>query len=237
VDTSSTYPEAATTLSQVGYQRQLSAEGVLSLNPSLILLSAEAGPPAAISQLRATSTTVLTVPAGYTIDGVEAKIRLIAQALDLESRGADLLQRLQRELADTRAMLHAVRSQPRVLFIYARGSGALHVSGVDTAADAMMKLAGGINAVTGYEGYKPLIAEAVVAAALDVILLPLRSLQILVGIDSLLLAPGLALTSAGEKRRVVAMDDLYLLGFGPRTSQAVRELATRLHPELLESVR
>jgi iron complex transport system substrate-binding protein len=210
---------------------------VLSLTPSLILLSAEAGPPAAIRQLRATSTTVLTVPADYTLDGVEAKIRLIAQALDLESRGAELLQRLRHDVADTRAMLQAIHAQPRVLFIYARSSGALHVSGVNTAADAMIKLAGGVNAVTGYEGYKPLTAEAVVTAAPEVILLPLRSLQLLGGTDSLLRAPGLSLTPAGEQRRVVAMDDLYLLGFGPRTGQAVRELATRLHPELLGSAR
>ncbi len=43
VDTSSIYPEAATKLPQVGYQRMLSAEGVLALHPTLILASADAG--------------------------------------------------------------------------------------------------------------------------------------------------------------------------------------------------
>jgi iron complex transport system substrate-binding protein len=232
VDTSSTYPEAATTLPRVGYQRLLSAEGVLSLNPSLILVSAEAGPPAAISQLRAAGAAVLKVPVAYTVDGVQAKIRLVAQALGLEPRGEELIELLGQEMAEAGAMLRRIRSQPRVLFIYARSSGALHVSGLGTAADAMIRLAGGENAVTGYDGYRPLTAEAVVAAAPAVLLLPTRSLEILGGLDSLLMAPGLALTPAGEKRRIVAMDDLYLLGFGPRTGQAVRELAARLHPEL-----
>jgi iron complex transport system substrate-binding protein len=237
VDTSSTYPEAATTLPRVGYQRLLSAEGVLSLNPFLILVSAEAGPPAAISQLRATGAAVLKVPVAYTVDGVQAKIRMVAQALDLERRGEELVQLLMQDIAEAKVMLHRIRSQPRVLFIYARSSGALQVSGFGTAADAMIRLAGGVNAVTGYEGYRPLTAEAVVAAAPDVILLPMRSLEILGGLDGLLTAPGLALTPAGEKRRIVAMDDLYLLGFGPRTGQAVRELASRLHPELSGNIR
>lgn len=232
VDTSSTYPESATTLPRVGYQRLLSAEGVLSLNPRLILVSAEAGPPAAISQLRATGVPVLKVPVAYTIDGVQAQIRLVAQALGLRSRGEELVQLLMHDMAAAKAMLHGIRSQPRVLFVYARGSGAMHVSGHGTAADAMIRLAGGMNAVTGYEGYKPLTAEAVVAAAPEVILMPTRGLEIVGGIHGLLTVPGIALTPAGEQHRVVAMDDLYLLGFGPRTGQAVRELASLLHPEL-----
>jgi iron complex transport system substrate-binding protein len=96
----------------------------------------------------------------------------------------------------------------------------------------MVTLADGVNAVTGYEGYKPLTPEAVIAAAPDVLLLPARGLDSVGGIDGLLKAPGVALTPAGQGRRIVTMDDLYLLGFGPRLGQAVHDLAIFLHPAL-----
>jgi iron complex transport system substrate-binding protein len=225
VDTSSTYPEAATRLPQVGYQRALSVEGILSLRPSLVLATAEAGPPAVLHQLQTAGIPVLTIPAPYTVEGVQVKIWLIAQALELSSQGEQLVQALTRDIAMTSALLQSARVHPRVLFLYARGQGALQVSGRGTAADAMITLAGGVNAVTGYEGYKPLTPEAAIAAAPDVLLMPARGLDSVGGIDGLLQAPGVALTPAGQERRIIAMDDLYLLGFGPRLGQAVRDLA------------
>lgn len=96
----------------------------------------------------------------------------------------------------------------------------------------MIELAGGQNAVTAYEGSKPLTAGVVVTAAPEVILIPTGGLESLEGVAGLLQAPGLSLTTAGQQRRIVGMDDLYLLGFGPRVGQAVRALAVFLHPEL-----
>ena len=117
-----------------------------------------------------------------------------------------------------------------MLFLYARGAATLNVSGHGTAADAMISLAGAQNAVTGYEGYKPLTAEAAVAAAPDYILMMSRGVDSVGGKDAVLSQPGLALTPAGQKKRVVAIDDLLLLGFGPRTGAALPELARALHP-------
>jgi iron complex transport system substrate-binding protein len=122
-----------------------------------------------------------------------------------------------------------------VLFIYARGGGTLMVGGTGTPAAAMIRLAAGENAVSAFDGFKPLTAEAVTTAAPDVILVPSRGLATLGGVDGLVAQPGIALTPAGKARRVVAMDDLLLLGFGPRLGSAVRELAILLHPELAQA--
>ncbi len=105
------------------------------------------------------------------------------------------------------------------------------VSGSGTSAHTMIQLAGAVNAVSGYENYKPLTAEALVAASPDVILMLTSGLESLGGVDGLLKTPGLALTPAGQNRRIVAMDGLYLLGFGPRTGKAVLELARKFHSE------
>lgn len=232
VDTSSVYPEAATKLPQVGYQRQLSAEGILSLKPTLVLASTDAGPPAALDQLKSAGVTVVSIPADATVAGASARVRAIAQSLGVIERGEAIVQRLETDLASARSLTARVQSKPKVLFIYARGAGTLNVSGTATAADEMIRLAGAENAVTAYEGFKPFTAEAAVAAAADVLLLPARGLDSLGGADGLLALPGIAMTPAGRAKRIVTMDDLYLLGFGPRTGLAVQELAHQLHPEL-----
>ncbi|MEO0603960.1 MAG: ABC transporter substrate-binding protein, partial [Myxococcota bacterium] len=117
---------------------------------------------------------------------------------------------------------------PRVVFIYARGGGTLNVAGLDTGAGRMVELAGGVNAVTGYTGYKPLTAESLVLAKPDVLLLTSRGLESLGGTEGLLAQPGVSLTPAGQNRRIVVLDDLLLLGFGPRVGEGVVELAKRL---------
>jgi iron complex transport system substrate-binding protein len=232
VDTSSVYPETATKLPQVGYQRQLSAEGILSLKPTLVLASTDAGPPAALDQLRTAGVTVVSIPADATVAGASARVRAIAQALGVAERGEGIVQRLETDLASAKSLTARVQYKPKVLFIYARGAGTLNVSGTGTAADEMIRVAGAENAVTAYEGFKPFTAEAAVAAAADVLLLPARGLDSLGGPEGLLALPGIAMTPAGRAKRIVTMDDLYLLGFGPRTGLAVQELAHHLHPEL-----
>jgi iron complex transport system substrate-binding protein len=95
----------------------------------------------------------------------------------------------------------------------------------------MIALGGGVNAVAGYEGYKPLTPEALAAANADVILMTTRGLESLGGKPGLLAQPGVALTPAGKAGNIVALDDELLLGFGPRLGQGVLALAVALHTE------
>jgi iron complex transport system substrate-binding protein len=230
-DTSSVYPPPATTLPRVGYQRTLAAEGILSLRPTAVLATAEAGPPAVLEQLRSAGVAVRIVACDPTPDGAVSAIREASRLLGREAAGESLVAALERQLAEAQGQGDGDAPAPRVLFIYARGPGTLLVSGTDTPADAIIRLAGGTNAVNGYRGFKPLTSEGLVAAAPDVLLIPDRGLESLGGVKALLGLPGVALTPAGREARVVAMDDLYLLGFGPRLGQAVQDLARRLHPD------
>jgi iron complex transport system substrate-binding protein len=233
VDVSSTHPEEARKLPQVGYQRTLAAENILSLNPSLVLASEEAGPPVAIEQLKGAGVKVVMVPAGHTLEGVKEKIRLIAEATGQVDEGRVMIEVLEGEMKEDPPAVPAMK----VMFLYARGPGSLQVSGKGTAADAIIAMAGGRNAVTEYEGYKPLTPEAAIAAAPDVILAPQRSLDQAGGIDALLKAPGIAETPAGKGRRVIGMDDLYLLGFGPRLPQVRKDLAFAFRKALSEQAK
>lgn len=227
-DTSSVFPEAASKLPQVGYQRTLSAEGVLSLKPSIVLAMAEAGPPGAIQQIESAGVKVLRVNGENSIDGAKSKIREIAKTLNAEAKGEELIETLDADLTAAKLCVEAITTKPKVLSIYSRGNGAPQVAGTKTATDEMIKLAGGQNAVTEFENYKPLTPESLVAAAPDFILLPERALPSTGGIEGILKLPGMAETPAGKNKRIITIDDLILLGFGPRIGAGVKELCEKI---------
>jgi iron complex transport system substrate-binding protein len=222
VDSSSTHPPEITQKPGIGYARALSIEGILALNPDLVLATPEAGPPAVLRQLEEANVKVVILPEGHSTEAAEARIRAVAKAIGREPEADRLWAKITSDLASA---LPPGTDRPKVLFLYARAGGVMNVAGTDTAADAMIRLAGGINAVTGYAGYKPLTAEAAVAAMPDIILMTARGVESAGGREGVLTQPGLNLTPAGKANRVIAMDDLLLLGFGPRLGEAVSELS------------
>jgi iron complex transport system substrate-binding protein len=234
VDDSSIYPPETASFESVGYLRFLSSEPILALNPTLIITTEDAGPPEVVRQLEQSGVTFLIVPAEDTIDGATEKIMTIARALDKEAEGQALVDGMLADIATAQELLSNVESDPKVLFVYARGAAVLTVSGTGTGADEIISLARGVNAVTDYEGYKPLTAEAVVAAAPDIILTTSLGVDSLGGIDEMMDLPGVALTPAGQNGRILYtnLDDLFLLGFTPRLGGAILELTYLLHPEL-----
>jgi iron complex transport system substrate-binding protein len=235
VDASSLYPAAAQEKPDIGYFRRVPAEGILSLQPTLVLASADAGPPETFSQIRSAGVEAHLIEDEPTVEGTKAKIREIGRLLGREDRAAALITQMEEDLAEARALRETADGRPSVLFIYARGAGTMQVAGRNTSAGTMIRLAGGTNAVTAFDGFKPMSAESVAAAAPEVILMVDRGLESIGGVDGLLKQSGIGLTPAGENRRIVAMDDLLLLGFGPRLGTAVLELTRLLHPDVAGS--
>ena len=227
---------AAAHLPSVGYARTLSAEGLLALSPDALLVGPEAGPPAVLAQVAAAGPRVIVLPLEASEDGACERIRTLAALLGRPERGEQLVQSLRTELADLRAALARRESPaPRVLFLYARSATSLHAAGAGTPGDAMLRLAGASNVLSGVEGYTLLTPEAAVGAAPEALVLPARSLEVMGGLEALAAHPGLSLTPAVREGRVVALDDLLLLGFGPATGRGARLLATRLDPRLAVS--
>jgi len=230
-DTTSIFPEAAQRLPKVGYQRSLSAEGVLSLKPDLIIASGDAGPPTAIEQLRNARVAVRTLGNEHSLQGLRAHIAAIAQALNIPERGTALNERVMTDWRATERAVQRYTARPRVVFLLAHTPSNTLVAGAETAADAMISLAAGSNPLTAFRGYRPLTAEGIVAAQPDVLLVTTQGLAAAGGAAQILGKPGVSLTPAGRTQRVIDLDALYLLGFGPRLPQAVRDLAAALHRE------
>jgi iron complex transport system substrate-binding protein len=232
VDTTSLYPAAARALPQVGYMRALSAEGVLSLKPTLVIATTAAGPAATLDQLRATGVEVLVLPDHYDYDSVIAKIEAVGRVTGKRPEADAMIARGRADMAELTKKLATTTSKPRVLFLLSMGGGAPQAAGRDTAADGIIRLAGGANAIDSYAGYRPLTPEAVLASRADFVLVTRQTVQAMGGIDAILDQPALRRTPAGRAGKVLQFDALLLLGFGPRTPQAALELASALHPEL-----
>lgn len=231
VDTTSLYPpKALGEKPNVGYMRQLSAEGVLGLNPQLILAIEGSGPKETLDVLDAAKIPFLSFPETYTEQGLIEKIKMVAHAMDADARGACLAAAVSGDLTELKKLRDSVKKPVRVMFVMSFLNGRAMVAGHKTAANEIIKLAGGVNAVDGFDGYKPVNDEAIVAAKPDVILTMQRGREQL---DAQTVAnPSFALTPAAAKKSFVAMDGLYLLGFGPRTAAAARDLALSLYPDL-----
>ncbi|MCT4553240.1 MAG: ABC transporter substrate-binding protein [Pelagimonas sp.] len=228
-DTTSTYPAEANKLPDVGYMRALSPEGVLSVGPSLILTAQGAGPVEAIEVLRAADVQMVEVPHGFDGAAIAEKIRVVGAALDVPVKAEALAREVTAALDSATALADShTGPRKRVLFVLNARDGKLTVGGGATAADALITLAGGINAAQGFDGYKPMSEEAALAAAPDVVVMMGRGDHSLPA-DVLFAMPALALSPAAQAGALLKVDGLKALRFGPRTAEAVRDLNSALY--------
>lgn len=230
-DTTSTFPPMAAELPNVGYARALSPEGVLSVAPTLILAIEGAGPPETIEVLRQSGVDMVTIPEAQSAAGIAEKIAAVGEALGVSERAEALISETSAalEVAEARRAQVPMDARKRVLFILSLQGGRILASGRDTQASAIIEMAGGVNAVTEFEGYKQMTDEAVAQAAPDVILMMDRSGDHAIADEQLFAMPAIRTTPAGGTESVLRMGGLYLLGFGPRTAQAALDLNAALY--------
>ncbi|HBR1598213.1 TPA: hemin ABC transporter substrate-binding protein [Klebsiella quasipneumoniae subsp. quasipneumoniae] len=225
-DSTSSWPPAAQKLPDVGYLRQLNAEGILALRPQLVLASAQAQPSLVLHKVQASGVKVVNVPGGESLDAIDSKVAVIAEALGKTPAGDALRQQLQQPAA--------IPTQPvakRVLFILSHGGMNTLVAGQRTAADGAIRAAGLQNAMQGFDHYRAMSQEGVAASQADLVVISADGLKGMGGEAGLWKLPGLAQTPAGRHKQLLTIDDMALLGFGPRTPQAIialREKAEHL---------
>jgi len=232
IDQSSVFPREKTkALPNVGYVRALSAEGLLSLKADVMIAGPEAGPPAALDQAAAAGLHIVRLHEGYTPEEAVARIREIGEALGREPQADKVANALSEDLAVVKMEVSAANTHPRVLFVLQAGRGAPMAAGAGTAADAMIRLAGGVNTVGQIKGYKPLSPEAAVAAAPEIIVMMKDTVEALGGESAVYDMPEIAQTPAAKNKRLIVIDGTYSLSFGPRLAHALRDLAAEFHPE------
>ncbi|GJF34867.1 ABC transporter substrate-binding protein [Kitasatospora sp. NE20-6] len=231
-DVSTTFEQAAG-LPVITQAHDVSAEGVLSLHPTVVLADRSTGPAEAVAQIRAAGVPLIVLDDAKQLADIGTRIDTVATALGVPDAGRQLKERTDRRIAEARAALPADGPHPRVAFLYLRGSASVFlIGGADSGAADLVEAVGGEDAgkAAGLTGdFTPLTSEALVRAAPDAILVMTKGLESVGGVDGLLKLPGVAQTPAGLDRRIVAIEDGQLLSYGPRTPQVLRALADQLY--------
>src|SRR5690606_25548523 len=144
----STYPATLETKPKIGHSRQVSAEGVLGLAPDVVIATSKDINPELAEQIRNTGVKLFLFDQEFSPDGTKALINAIADSLGRKTKGDSIITVLEADLAKAESVSKN-KSQPKVLFIYARGTGTMMVAGNNTQVEKMIELAGGTNAVNG----------------------------------------------------------------------------------------
>jgi len=224
VDASSDFPARVTELPQVGYYRTLSAEGLLSLKPDLILGTEASGPPPVIDLLRRAGVRVELIDDAYGPAQIPVNIERVADVLGVPERGAELAAGVRADFERVAEIRGASPSGMSAMFIWNRDGPGLQVAGSETGAHTMLDVAGLRNAGSALQGYQPFNAEAMLIANPDVLIVPTTTAEGLGGIERLLRMPGVASTTAGRTGNVVVVDLLAFIGFGPRAGRTLVQL-------------
>ncbi|WP_394613538.1 hemin ABC transporter substrate-binding protein [Lentzea sp. JNUCC 0626] len=233
-DTSTGFPAAAQLPLVTTNGHQLNAEAILALRPTVVITDTTLGPWDVVLQLRDSGIPVVVTDSRRAVNNVGDLIKQVADALGVPGEGEKLAYRttVEIEKAKITAQRLANGSGLRIVFLYVRGqSGVYQMFGQGTGADELISAVGGVDVATevGLQGSKPINPEALSKAAPDVILVMSKGLQSVGGVDGMVAVPGVAQTPAGQKRRIVDMNDYQVLSFGPLTASVIDGLARALY--------
>lgn len=234
VDETTSYPEQTQALPHIGYWKQLSTEGILSLRPSTFVTWDDAEPKMVLRQLAQHNVDVIALPrTPATFDLMLKNIRTLAASLDKKTEAEALIDTLQSRLAVIAEKNNHIKQKVKVLFFLSPGGGIPQVAGKNSVADAILALAGGDNIAT-HENYRIYSAEAIIAANPEVIVITTQSQQNHTGgiraSEGLASVPGVSMTQAWKNQRIIEIDQSLILGMGPRIVDAVELLHQQFYP-------
>ncbi|WP_117233154.1 heme/hemin ABC transporter substrate-binding protein [Vibrio maerlii] len=233
VDVTSELP-ADMPLPQIGYHRRISAEGLLSMNPSQVIGSDEMGPGTAIEQLKKVGVQVDVVNTTSSINGLLERIDQIAVLTHTEDKAVELKQQVSQQAQALAQSAKQQSDKKKMLFLLIHEGRPTNVAGSETTPDAIIKLAGGINpAADKLNLYKPLSMESLVEMQPDVILVSGRSYNKLGGADEIMKAlPMLAATPAGQNKQIITIDGHALVGgLGLKSLNEAHRLNQVIYPD------
>ncbi|AZE91287.1 heme/hemin ABC transporter substrate-binding protein [Pseudomonas orientalis] len=234
VDTTSQHPASLKALPSIGYQRQLSAEGILSLRPQLLVGTEEMGPPPVLAQIRSAGVQVEMFSAQPDLASLNSNLSRLGKLLDSEAKANELFSAYEQALDLQKALVAKAQSTqkaPGVLLLLANAGGQPLIAGKDTAADWIVQQAGGHNLAT-HSGYKLFSVESLAGLSPDVLVFADRALSGEAARVALFKEnPILASTPAARSGRVIELDPTLLVGgLGPRLPQSLAQLSAGFYP-------
>jgi len=209
--------------------RALSAEGVLSLDPTLIIGENDMGPPSVIDQINRTNVETRVLPEIHSASGIIQKIECVGQMIGMTKNEIDFYNnKLLKQVSQLENSTSDAEGK-KIIYILSMQSGSPLIAGSNTSGDGLISLAGGINPLSSFEGWKPVGTESIIQAEPDLIIISERGLKGFGTIEELSNHPALYLTPAAQNNNILALDGMASLGFGPRTIDTALQIAKILN--------
>ncbi|MEH3114619.1 heme/hemin ABC transporter substrate-binding protein [Pedobacter terrae] len=228
-DVTSVWPEEINRLPKVSRNRSFSVEAITAFRPDLILVPEGDFSKENLYQFKSLGIRVVAIRQEFSVEGAAKFIRQIAAAIGDKARGEQLAKQTTNRISNTIIQLKKGNKIPKVLFIYARGVGTMSVAGKGSSIDAIIKLAGGKNAIQEFSDFKPYTTEALIKSNPDIILMFDFGLKSLGGKESFLNLPGVTYTNAGKNKRIVEMNGPLLINFSNRLPEAIKALNNQIY--------
>ena len=226
VDITSNFPKEAKKLKSIGYLRNLSIEGILSLSPGLVLAEEDIGPPIIVNQLRKTSIDLRIIKEKYDLNGIHNKILCVSKILDASLDDNENYVKFKNKLNRVKK-LKKNNSKKILLILMMRGSSPV-VAGKNTSGQGFIDMTGHENSMSDLNGWKPVSSEEIIKKNPDYIIITKRAFKNFSSLDQFLSIPGISSTIAAKKKNIIVKDGMSMLGFGPRTINVALEIDKKI---------
>jgi len=230
LDLTSTYPAETKNITKVGYHRHLSAEGIISLDPTIVIHQNDVAPPEVMPQIAKVGIPIKVYPSAINLDSTKILLRMLGHEYGEDTAAERIIKKLDTDLAKADSIVKKYPVKPRVLIIhFGQQRNQYFVMGTRGTADAMLKLAGGTNAADT-SSFRDLSPEVIAREQPDVILATDFGWDRLGGsIEKFKELPGIALTPAAKNGKLYRIEEHDLVYFGPRTGENVLLIAGLIH--------
>ena len=229
VDITSNFPKEAKKLKSIGYLRNLSIEGILSLSPGLVLAEEDIGPPIIVNQLRKTSIDLRIIKEKNNLNGIHNKIVCISKILNTSLEENEDYVELQKKLYRVRNLkkINSKKIKKILLILMMRGSSPV-VAGKNTSGQGFIEMIGHENSMKNLNGWKPVSSEEIIKKNPDYIIITKRAFKSFSSLDQFLSIPGISSTLAAKKKNIIVKDGMSMLGFGPRTINVALDIDKKI---------
>jgi len=229
VDITSNFPKEAKKLKSIGYLRNLSIEGILSLSPGLVLAEEDIGPPIIVNQLRKTSIDLRIIKEKNNLNGIHNKIVCISKILNTSLEDNKDYVELQKKLYRVRNLkkINSKKIKKILLILMMRGSSPV-VAGKNTSGQGFIEMIGHENSMKNLNGWKPVSSEEIIKKNPDYIIITKRAFKSFSSLDQFLSIPGISSTLAAKKKNIIVKDGMSMLGFGPRTINVALDIDKKI---------
>ena len=229
VDITSNFPKEAKKLKSIGYLRNLSIEGILSLSPGLVLAEEDIGPPIIINQLRKTSIDLRIIKEKNNLNGIRNKIMCVSKILNTSLDENEDFIELEKKLHMVRKLkkINSEKIKKILLILMMRGASPV-VAGKNTSGQGFIDMIGHENSMNDLNGWKPVSSEEIIKKNPDYIIITKRAFKNFSSLDQFLSVPGISSTLAAKKKNIIVKDGMSMLGFGPRTINVALDIDKKI---------